>query len=137
MSASYQNSAASSVRDKVYIDLTIFWEILESSLINEERDPRGLKLGSSLTPHYYPLANAEELNAHPLPEPSRLQNVITPSSLSSIEQRRRTSLVGNYAPVMDPMNAINDDFAVLAQSYFAQGQDFVGALDDWWTLSQA
>lgn len=25
-----------------------------------------------------------------------------------------------------------DGLSILAQSYFAQGQDFVGTLDDWW-----
>ena len=30
----------------------------------------------------------------------------------------------------------NDELAVLAQSYFAQGQDFVRGVDDWWTFGQ-
>jgi hypothetical protein len=33
------------------------------------------------------------------------------------------------------LGPLDDEFSVLAQSYFAQGQDFVN-LDDWWITDQ-
>ncbi|KAK0664732.1 hypothetical protein DIS24_g245 [Lasiodiplodia hormozganensis] len=46
---------------------------------------------------------------------------------------------GGGGDIMDSMAlgmGDNDELAVLAQSYFAQGQDFVRGVDDWWSFGQ-
>lgn len=88
---------------------------MESSFANEL--PRtDSYFGSSLTSHRPASTSAEIVQSQLLPEPTRLGQVIQ-------EQANGPSF--------------DNQLAILAQSYFAQGQDFVGNMDDWWSLGQS
>lgn len=135
VSASYNRSASDQTDHKVYLDLTLFWEILESSLISESSDQNGIQLGTSLKSQTKSSATTDEVDAYLLPEPNRLDTSISTPNTTHENSSSADQVVQNMSHP-DLLNSSHDDFAVLAQSFFAQGQDFVGSMDDWWVLDQ-
>ena len=98
--------------------------------------------GASLTAYRQPSRSEEILRSRLLPEPTRINHEgVTPIAETARTAQdmpgplnlaqASTQLSGaDFAPPLD------DGVAILAQSYFAQGQDFVGSLDDWWFSGQ-
>lgn len=156
VSSSYHTSATEppspgAAHPSVYIDLQPFWDILEAVSTNVgDVDPAGSLFGASLWPHRSNAAAAaprpEVVSSRLLPEPTypregegqghgRSGSVVTPVQVGG----GRAELVDSEA-VPSSMGGLggdnHDELAVLAQSYFAQGQDFVRGVDDWWTFGQ-
>ncbi|KAK7728480.1 hypothetical protein SLS57_002368 [Botryosphaeria dothidea] len=160
VSASYRDSAATPSPDatppqtSVFIDLTTFWEILEAVFTSDgAADSGGSLFGSTLWPPHRSTASAgprgEVVSSRLLPEPTYPRGdggVARNNSVSTPTMVQGAGLSGGGAvgrggggDVMDSMAlgmGDNDELAVLAQSYFAQGQDFVRGVDDWWTFGQ-
>lgn len=111
----------------------MFWEILDSAAISEKADTKGLVFGRSLRANARPSMVAEELNARLLPEPARVMAAGSPVGGLITQQTPNATSNAIFTTENQPFY-FNDDFNVLAQSYFAQGQDFVGNMDDWWLM---
>lgn len=121
-----------------YVDLTIFWRIMDNNLLSATSNEARSIFGISLKQPLRTQEEAEIISTHLLPEPTRV-NSLPHSSLSATSTPN---------PRTDPENAtrtsnvINTNFLdsfvdtpFPAQSFFALGQDFVGNADDWmnWT----
>ncbi|GME22748.1 C6 transcription [Neofusicoccum parvum] len=150
-------------QSSVFIDLTSFWEILEAVFTADgSADAAGSLFGASLWPHRSSSAQAaprpEVVSSRLLPEPTYPQagrgSVSTPTTTATAAAAAAGSggAAGGATAELEHeheqeqgvdqgMGGIgfagdNDELAVLAQSYFAQGQDFVRGVDDWWTFGQ-
>lgn len=139
MSTSFHNSAAiGTPNSNIFIDLNLFWDIIESSFVSELPRAADNYFGTSLTLHRHDSQSAEVLRSRLLPEPMRLSHeTFTPTAPSAGQTPYITGPVnGNqYSSQLQSTIAPGlpeDGLSILAQSYFAQGQDFVGSIDDWW-----
>lgn len=124
----------------MFIDLSLFWEIIESSFADELPKSADFYFGTSLTRHRQSSHSGEVLRSRLLPEPTRINHDgVTPASQSAVSATaaRLSSSLANPAqlPAGD-LGSTTDEVSILAQSYFAQGQDFVGSIDDWWFSGQ-
>jgi hypothetical protein len=131
VSASSQPNATATNGNR-YIDLRLFWDIIESCFASEL--PMGSEnyFGSSLL-SYRTLHNAAEVvNGRLLPSPTRIERGHSAANtpVQPLPFGTNVRPAGAIPGVLLPA-----DDQVLAQSYFAQGQDFVN-LDDWWYTGQ-
>jgi hypothetical protein len=126
--AESSQSTASVADDKTYIDLSLFWEILESCFTSDQSAAAEGYFGPSLLSKHAHRTSTNLVSGRLLPRPTRLDpdtsTTSTPAMPSTVPQDQLQSDPTNFA-------SIDDQLQVLAQSYFAQGQDFVN-LDDWW-----
>ncbi|KAI9931235.1 hypothetical protein MW887_010897 [Aspergillus wentii] len=128
VSASYQPDPGAQNKS-LLIDLSRFWEILEYSS-NSDADSARRLFGDTLYsgPHAFA---AEVSQTSPLPEPTRL----------NLQQRQPQSQFHGYnldTPIpaepdcsIDPgasprpLDMLNDEFSILAENFFSQGQEFL------------
>ncbi|KAF2138878.1 uncharacterized protein K452DRAFT_85780 [Aplosporella prunicola CBS 121167] len=139
VAASHRDSAATpnsnTPQQSVFIDLTLFWEILESVLTSESADASGSLFGSSLWPHRraYVAGASEVVSTRLLPDPTPVGDGV---AINRSKRRDVTADPFASAELLGQFGLAGDDqeMAVLAQSYFAQGQDFVRGIDDLWNI---
>ena len=139
VSTSFHNSAAAGTpNSSIFIDLNLFWDIIESSFVSELPRAADSYFGTSLILHRHQAESSEVLRSRLLPEPMRLnQETVTPATVYT-GQTPVTSRAMENNPFDSQLQfpaaggLPEDGLSILAQSYFAQGQDFVGTLDDWW-----
>ncbi|KAL1987504.1 hypothetical protein VTN96DRAFT_3431 [Rasamsonia emersonii] len=143
VSASYLPYAQTQNKS-LLIDLSRFWEILDYSSVWFSDTTAGRRLfGPSL--YSEPPATAPEVSStSPLPEPTRLGG----SSSSQQPSRDRdpnnnNNIVssgcaasqsldtGGIPPTTASMDLVNDEFSILAENFFSQGQDFLRGAEDW------
>lgn len=143
VSTSFHDSASDSAPDsRVFIDLSLFWDIIESSFASELPQTAESYFGVSLATYYQPSHAAEILRSRLLPEPTRInEDGSSPvvENVRSIPVRPGESTYVRPVTQMPPSDfapSLDDEVAILAQSYFAQGHDFVGSMDDWWYQGQ-
>lgn len=126
--AESSQNAASAADGKTYIDLSLFWEILEACFTSEQSAAAEGYFGRSLLYRQNNPGSSDVVNGRLLPAPTRLDRnasmTSTPLVSSAFNQSHVTASAGAFP-------SVDDQLQVLAQSYFAQGQDFVN-LDDWW-----
>lgn len=93
--------------------------------------------GASILSHRAAHA-ADVVNERLLPPPTRLEmgSGRSISAANTPSQRALLSVADPPQYQAQSFPVVDDQFSVLAQSYFAQGQDFVN-LDDWWYPEQA
>lgn len=129
MAQSSQKAAAAG-DGKTYIDLSLFWEILESCFTSELSAASENFFGSTL--HSLPsnATSANVVNGRLLPPPTRLDR--QPSTTATPILMNGDAQYQSGTRVFPP---VNDQLQVLAQSYFAQGDNFVN-FDDWWYPDQ-
>lgn len=136
VSASYHDpSAQQNVDSQVFIDLNLFWEIMEFSFVNSE-GPQTAKpyFGASLTSFRSTVHSEEVLRTRLLPRPTRIgadvphRSEPTGSALDMLPPTSVSYSTNSVAGLLPPA----DETSISAQDYFALGQDFVGNLDDWW-----
>jgi hypothetical protein len=145
VSRSFNNTSTERISSNVFIDLSLFWDIIESSFVSELPTAANSYFGSSLLQHRQVSQTGEILRSRLLPEPTRINSegvtpvaavfgagsAMSPSTASAAQVPAAwETMVDDFIPPMD------DELAILAQSYFAQGQDFVGSMDDGWFTSQ-
>jgi hypothetical protein len=136
VSNSYRESATQRNGDsRVFIDLDLFWEIIEASAVGELPQTGDAYFGPSLTSYRQPHHSEEVLRTRLLPEPTRLGSDANriPGSAGATPCLQLTNLGPDpqyngtgYLPSM------TNEASILAQNYFALGEDLVGNLDDWW-----
>ena len=140
MSNSFHDAAAQRAPDsRISIDLGLFWEIIESSFVSELPAVADCYFGVSLTSHRQASQSGEVLRKRLLPEPTRLHaedNANAERSPATWAMAPADVSRASNDPAMDFNLPLDEDASILAQSYFAQGQDFVGSLDDWLFLGQ-
>ena len=137
VSSSYQESGLQrNPESRVFLDLSLFWEIVEASIIGELPQTTKPYFGTSLTSYRQSHHSEEVLRTRlALPEPTRITSDVN-----------RLATNGGTAPAPSlpnlggdlqyssasylPVNG--DEASILAQDYFALGEDLVGNLDDWW-----
>ena len=136
MSASYRDPASQQVPEsRVFIDLNLFWEIIESSLVTELPQTAKSYFGASLASYRQPVHSEEVLRTRLLPEPTRIgsdasRRIDDAGSASTSQPQTLVSDPANGAA--DLLPPVDGDASILAQNYFALGDDLVGNLDDWW-----
>jgi hypothetical protein len=116
------------------IDLALFWDIIEASFSSER--PVEPYFGSSLLSHRQDDVG-DRLGTRLLPEPTHIDSVVAQQSdrtlpSSSVQPgngQGPSSIFSHELPMLE------NETSILAQSYFAQGEDFVGGMDDWWFTS--
>jgi hypothetical protein len=122
---------------KTHIDLRLFWDIIESCFTTElPTEPSDSYFGTSLLSHRT-TNSADVVNGRLLPPPTRLD--VGPHRSGSAANTPSLARgpagvagdIGLHNHMQPPLMPVDDEFTVLAQSYFAQGQDFVN-VDDWW-----
>ena len=115
--------------------MNLFWDIIESSFINELPETAKPYFGPSLTSHRQTVQPGEVLRTRLLPEPTRIGPEIdrraddTPSALDLLPS---SSMPNPQDPEVDLLAPVDGEASILALNYFALGEDFVGNLDDWW-----
>ncbi|KIV88604.1 hypothetical protein PV10_08271 [Exophiala mesophila] len=139
VSTSFHNSAAAGTpNSSIFIDLKLFWDIIESSFVSELPRAADSYFGTSLILHRHQAESSEVLRSHLLPEPMRLNHeTVTPATVYTGQTPVMSRAMENNpfdSQLQFPAagGLPEDGLSILAQSYFAQGQDFVGTLDDWW-----
>lgn len=134
VSASYRDpSSQQDVDSRVFIDLNLFWDIIESSTVNELPPTAKQYFGPSLTSHSSGVHSGEVLRTRLLPEPTRIGNEIDHRATDVVPTLGLPQSVANFpTSEMDLLPPIDGEATILAQNYFALGEDFVGNLDDWW-----
>lgn len=132
ITASYQSDSAG--KKGLLIDLSRFWEILEYPPSTSPESATRL-FGQSLycDPHR---SRGEVSNASPLPEPTRLSSPqMTTHPASQGHNYVSPPVVANYegGPIISQsaLPFVNEEFSILAENFFAQGQDFLRGVDDW------
>ncbi|KIV79601.1 hypothetical protein PV11_07152 [Exophiala sideris] len=132
VSASFHNSARPTTSgSRVLIDLSLFWEIIEASSIDGLPKTADSYFGTSLTIYRQPSHSAELFRSRLLPEPTHINETgATHDSGQAIWSDRGDNTVPMASSEL--ASSLNNDAAILAQSFFAQGDDFVGNMDDWW-----
>jgi hypothetical protein len=112
------------------IDLALFWDIIEASFSSER--PVDPYFGSSLLSHHRQEEAGDRLGTRPLPEPTHIETIqqsdrtLPSSSMQPGIVQGSPSIFSHELPILE------NETSILAQSYFAQGEDFAGGLDDWW-----
>lgn len=91
--------------------------------------------GTSLTLHRQASQSGEVLRSRLLPEPSRI-NHEGAALVNERDGSTNVTILSNSFPATDFVPPLDYEDSVLAHSYFAQGQDFVGSLDDWFFPAQ-
>ncbi|KIW82602.1 hypothetical protein Z517_05629 [Fonsecaea pedrosoi CBS 271.37] len=130
VSDSFHDSASQRSPDtRIFIDLSLFWEIIESSFVGELPKDADVYFGASLTSHRQSSSSGEVLRSHLLPKPTRLNHHSTTSAGLATALPPRDTVRDSEGRNVDFMS---EGVSILAQSYFAQGQDLAGSLDDWW-----
>ncbi|KIW91129.1 uncharacterized protein Z519_08023 [Cladophialophora bantiana CBS 173.52] len=138
VSNSFHDSASQRPpNSRISIDLSLFWEIIEASFVSElPKDADGY-FGASLTSHRQSSSSGEVLRSRLLPKPTRLNHhniaLRAEDAESTTAFLPRDSTQNSEVRTAD---FINEEVSILAQSYFAQGQDLAGSLDDWWLSGQ-
>jgi hypothetical protein len=131
VSASYVPYAQSKNKS-LLIDLSRFWEILDYS--SGFSDAAERLFGPSLftgQPTWMP----EVSNTSPLPEPTRIET----SQKTPLQTPETNILVPDASQPRDtaslsqPLDIGNDQFSILAENFFSQGQDFLRGGEDWFT----
>lgn len=130
VTASYQPTQGSQNKS-LLIDLSKFWEILEYSSSSSSDSAKRL-LGKSLCSG--PVSSATEVSStSPLPEPTRLSPQATQHQTT-----RPSGFVSSASshPVVPgllqtQLDLPNDEFSILAENFFSQGQDFLRSVDGW------
>ena len=118
-----------------HIDLRLFWDIIEACFTTELPTGPEAYFGASLL-SYRTTNSADVVNGRLLPPPTRLDG--RGGSAANTPSHRTRASFPDQAQMLQAQQAfqpLDDEFRVLAQSYFAQGQDFVN-LDDWWITDQ-
>jgi hypothetical protein len=140
VSASYRQPTSQQVlNSRVFIDLDLFWEIIESSFVTEL--PRATKpyFGASLSSYRQPIRSEEVLRPRLLPEPTRIGSDVSrrnDNTDPAPAMQLPTFATGHPNPTADLLPPENGETSILAQNYFALGEDLVGNLDDWWLPRQ-
>ncbi|EXJ71327.1 uncharacterized protein A1O5_05133 [Cladophialophora psammophila CBS 110553] len=138
VSNSFRDSASQRPpNSRISIDLSLFWEIIEASFVSELPQDADGYFGASLTSHRRSSSSGEVLRSRLLPKPTRLNHHSIGSRFEDAESTSallsRDSTENSEVRTADFMN---EEVSILAQSYFAQGQDLAGSLDDWWLSGQ-
>ncbi|EXJ59024.1 hypothetical protein A1O7_06455 [Cladophialophora yegresii CBS 114405] len=140
VSASYREPTSQQLPDsKVFIDLDLFWEIIESPFVTEL--PRTTKpyFGASLASHRQPIHSEEVLRSRLLPEPTRIGSDVnrTDDNTDPAPAMQLPTFAADPSnPTPDLLPPENREASILAQNYFALGEDLVGNLDEWWFSRQ-
>ena len=140
VSASYHDPTSQQNADsRVFIDLNLFWEIIEFSVVKKDQ-PQAANpyFGASLTSFGSAAHSEEVLRTRPLPRPTRIGSDVPhgpEDAGSAIDMLLPVSASNPTDSVADLLSGV-DETSILAQNYFALGQDFVGNLDDWWLPRQ-
>ena len=119
----------------MYLDLDLFWEIIEASEVGELPRAADGYFGTSLTSYRQASQSEEVLRTRLLPEPTRISSDLsrTVDDAEAVSALRLPALgldtQYNGAASLPP---IGNEASILAQNYFALGEDLVGNLDDWW-----
>jgi hypothetical protein len=133
VSASYLPYAQTQNKS-LLIDLSLFWEILEYS--SGFSDTAGRLFGPSL--YSEPPTPAPEVSTtSPLPEPTRLGTSQSTPQRTSRENNLISGYTSQYSDTGVPstsLDLINDEFSILAENFFSQGQDFLRNSDDWFNI---
>ncbi|KAJ9602024.1 hypothetical protein H2200_013384 [Cladophialophora chaetospira] len=136
VSASYRDPTSQQALDsRVFIDLNLFWDIIESSFINELPETARPYFGPSLTSHRQTIQSGEVLRTRLLPEPTRIGPDIDHrpnEAASAFDLLPPSSMPNPQNSEVDLLAPVDGEASILAQNYFALGEDFVGNLDDWW-----
>ncbi|KIW31360.1 uncharacterized protein PV07_03016 [Cladophialophora immunda] len=138
VSDSFLDSASQRPPDpRIFIDLSLFWEIIESSFVSELPKNADGYFGASLTSHRQSSSSGEVLRSRLLPKPTRLNHHgTTPRSEDAESAVALPPRDYTRASEIRNVDYMNEGVSILAQSYFAQGQDLAGSLDDWWLSGQ-
>ncbi|OAP54272.1 hypothetical protein AYL99_11373 [Fonsecaea erecta] len=137
VSNSFHDSASHRPPDsRIFIDLGLFWEIIESSFVSELPTNADGYFGASLTSHRQLSSSGEVLRSRLLPKPTRLNHGTTSRVEGSESAAALLPLDSTRESENQNVDFINEGVSILAQSYFAQGQDLAGSLDDWWLSGQ-
>jgi hypothetical protein len=115
------------------IDLSRFWEILDySSGFSDDRSSLfGPTLFSGST------ARAPEVSSTtPLPEPTRIGVASrtthpTPSNVELVHQNPDSRFDNRLLPTQ--LDIYGEQYSMLAENFFGQGQDFLRTTEDWFT----
>lgn len=123
----------SRTQDKsLVIDLSRFWEILDYS--SGFSDERSSLFGSTLFSESRNKAH-EVSSTTPLPEPTRIRvsrrTSQIPGSSAAIPQEIDHTVDSRMLPTQ--MDIYGDQYSMLAENFFAQGQDFLRNTEDWFT----
>ena len=130
--ADSSQNAASTIEGKTYIDLSVFWEILESCFTSEQSALSEGYFDRSLTTYRTGVSSTDVVSGRLLPAPTRLDRNASTTSTPVVSATISQDQIPSALPGLP---STDDQFQVLAQSYFAQGADFVN-LDDWWYPEQ-
>ncbi|KAJ9216558.1 transcriptional regulator family: Fungal Specific TF [Paecilomyces variotii] len=133
ISTSYQSDTAGN--KGLLIDLSRIWEILEYPPSTSPESAKRL-FGESLycDPH---ISRGEVSNASPLPEPTRLSSprMTTHAMPQGHNYISSPPIVTNYQGGLPSsqnlLPPVHDEFSILAENFFSQGQDFLRGVDDW------
>lgn len=142
VSASYLPYAQTQNKS-LLIDLSRFWEILDYSSVwfSNTTAAAGRRLfGPSL--YSEPPATAPEVSStSPLPEPTRLSQTSRdrdPNNNDNIVSSGCALDTGGIQPTTTAtatatasMDLVTDEFSILAENFFSQGQDFLRGAEDW------
>lgn len=124
----------SRTQDKsLVIDLSRFWEILDYS--SGFSDNRGSLFGSTLFSESATRAH-EVSSTTPLPEPTRIGVSSrtahqTPSNAGALRQDPEHGF--DTGMLSTQLDIYGDQYSMLAENFFAQGQDFLRNTEDWFT----
>ncbi|KAI1616986.1 hypothetical protein EDD36DRAFT_151370 [Exophiala viscosa] len=130
VSASFRDSAPPTTSgSRVLIDLSLFWEIIEATSIDGLPKTAESYFGSSLTMYRQPSHSAEVLRSRLLPEPTHINDTGATHGQASFQDLGDSTM---QLANSEFVSSLDNDAAILAQSFFAQGDDFVGNMDDWW-----
>ncbi|KIX95239.1 uncharacterized protein Z520_09156 [Fonsecaea multimorphosa CBS 102226] len=140
VSTSFHASASQRPPDsRIFIDLSLFWEIIESSFVSELPQNAGSYFGASLMSHRQSSSSGEILRSRLLPQPTRLSH--HGASPRAAEDAESTAALPPHDSLLETdirnVDFRNEGVSIPAQSYFAQGQDLAGSLDDWWLSGQS
>ncbi|KIW67627.1 hypothetical protein PV04_06864 [Phialophora macrospora] len=136
VSASYRDpTSQQALNSRVFIDLDLFWEIIESSFVTELPQASKSYFGASLASYRPRIRSEEVLRPRLLPEPTRIGSEVSrrnDTTDPAPAMQLPSFATGNSNPTVDLLPPENGEASILAQNYFALGEDFVGNLDDWW-----
>jgi hypothetical protein len=139
---SNSNRESSSLRapdSRIFIDLSLFWEIIEASFVGDLPRKDDAYFGTSLTSILQPPRSEEVIRKQLLPEPTRVSsNVNSSDGHSDPAAAPQQSSLPPAGPATESQSLPPADgsAAILAQDFFALGDDIVGNLDDWWYPQQ-
>jgi hypothetical protein len=118
--------------ESLVIDLSRFWEILDYS--SGFSDERSSLFGSTLFSESGNKAH-EVSSTTPLPEPTRIRvsrrTSQAPGNNAAVPQEADHTIDTGILPTQ--MDIHGDQYSMLAENFFAQGQDFLRNTEDWFT----